>query len=160
LRDDYLLSAYLSVADPTTTPDARFEITQELADKLATQLYSLDPCGSMYNPTNQLARKAQLHQIKEAISARGSKANKTILIYPNPFESNTTIKFSNDAKEIYNCTVYNLQGQSVKSILNIESNTFTIDASLMPKGMYWIELKSKSTAYRGKVDGELKFSKI
>jgi hypothetical protein len=147
----FMLADYLSVADPTTLPDLRFEATQQLAAKLAAQLYALDPCTSPYDPSQQPAeRKAKLNTIKQAIALRAAKNNiaKGITIFPNPFESSTTVNFTNDTKETFVCRVYNMQGQSVKTIENIESNSFTIDASMMPKGMYWIELKSKTKAYR------------
>jgi hypothetical protein len=149
----FMLTDYLSVADPSVMPDSRFETTQALADKLAIQLYALDPCTSPYEPIPNSSRVIKRNQIKQAIAAKALKNSSStgIKIFPNPFESSTTVSFTNEAKETFVCTVYNMQGQSVKTMQNIESNNFTIDASLMPKGMYWIELKSKTKSYREKL---------
>lgn len=149
----FMLTDYLSVADPSVMPDSRFETTQALADKLAIQLYALDPCTSPYEPIPNSSRVIKRNQIKQAIAAKALKNSSStgIKIFPNPFESSTTVSFTNEAKETFVCTVYNMQGQSVKTMQNIESNSFTIDASMMPKGMYWIELKSKTKSYREKL---------
>jgi len=69
--------------------------------------------------------------------------------YPNPFNPVTTIRFTLLQKEQVNLTVYNLLGQTVKTLLNEEkqkgSYEVKFDASKLPSGTYYCRLQTGSS---------------
>jgi hypothetical protein len=66
-------------------------------------------------------------------------AGQQVLIYPNPFNSSTTIQFK---PAIINAelNIYNLYGQLVKSIHNISTDNLKINRDNLPGGVYFIRL--------------------
>lgn len=69
------------------------------------------------------------------------------LIYPNPANNELFISGQNEA-DLIEVSVYNQMGQKV---LDIELVTNAIDVSSLDKGMYIIELVSKSSKFREKL---------
>ena len=65
-------------------------------------------------------------------------------IFPNPCSGEFTIEMSSILKPVQIC-IYNSFGNSVFSSLNYQSNNYKIDLSAQPKGIYFIELRSRKT---------------
>jgi len=69
-------------------------------------------------------------------------------VYPNPFIHSITVETISDADQTI--SVYNIQGQEVKSIkMNSHSKKMDIDLSLLPKNSwYLIKLSNKNQVYK------------
>jgi hypothetical protein len=65
--------------------------------------------------------------------------------YPNPFNPKTTIRFHLPEKEMVTFRIYNVLGQEVYALINKDFNAGTneiiFDASDVPSGVYFYELK-------------------
>jgi glucose/arabinose dehydrogenase len=70
-----------------------------------------------------------------------------LIIYPNPFNKSTTLKFENSNNVNYTVTLYNVFGQIVKTILNVNTNKIEIERSNLPNGLYFIELRTDLNIY-------------
>ena len=68
-----------------------------------------------------------------------SENNTSVSVYPNPFSIHTTIQSAIVLKNAI-LTVYNLQGQAVKEIVNISGQTITLNRNNLPSGLYFIRL--------------------
>ncbi len=78
----------------------------------------------------------------------GSSAN-SIQVIPNPMNNTLTIQLPNDfQKGIF--FLYNAAGQTVTE-MNIHNITTILDASRLPKGIYFWELKTEKLFSKGKV---------
>ena len=72
-----------------------------------------------------------------------------ITVYPNPAKDNITIQNSNNEK--MTVTLYNFQGQIVKTV-NVDSYPYTMDVKGMPTGMYMLQCRGNNTASAFKVN--------
>jgi hypothetical protein len=63
-------------------------------------------------------------------------------LYPNPANSQVTIKF--DDQRILQLTMFTTGGQQVFGMLNVANNT-TLDISKMARGVYFIKLSDGSS---------------
>ena len=68
--------------------------------------------------------------------------------YPNPFNPTTKIKFYIDKNEMTSLKVFNSLGQEIKEIVNKQLNAgyyeYEFNASSLPSGIYYYELRSGS----------------
>jgi len=60
-------------------------------------------------------------------------------IYPNPFNSSTTIQFNTTVKNV-ELSIYNMFGQNVKTIKNISGDKIKIDRDNLSCGVYFVRL--------------------
>lgn len=65
---------------------------------------------------------------------------KSITIYPNPTSSEVAINWNREIVDIAEIKIINLLGYEV---INLELNTNVIDMTSLPKGIYFIKLKTK-----------------
>ena len=79
-------------------------------------------------------------QINGLNERNGSKNTR---VFPNPFKQYTTIELENYSNKPYNCILYDLIGNEVKSINDISSNKFMIDNEGLPTGTYIFQLQNK-----------------
>jgi hypothetical protein len=63
--------------------------------------------------------------------------------YPNPANQMVTIEFDNPSHESLSLYLHSLQGQCIKSIMNISSNKITIDSIGFSRGVYIVRLCSE-----------------
>jgi hypothetical protein len=66
-----------------------------------------------------------------------------ISIYPNPFNSFTTIQF-NSTPQNAELNIYDVCGQKIKSIKNISTDKIEIDRGDLPSGIYFVRLMEKN----------------
>jgi hypothetical protein len=62
-----------------------------------------------------------------------------IIVYPNPFNSFTTIEF-NIAVNNGELSFYNILGEKVKTISNISGQTITLNKDGLNNGLYFLKL--------------------
>lgn len=75
-----------------------------------------------------------------------------VMIYPNPFSSGTTIQLKNNDDELEYLAIYNINGQIVRTIKNINSNKAEIKREGLLSGIYFYKITSKeNTVYNGKL---------
>jgi len=70
-----------------------------------------------------------------------SPKNESFLIYPNPAQENITITTSSQQKQTL-VSIYNMQGQQMKSITFNNQNSMQLDVRALARGMYIVKLKS------------------
>ena len=67
-------------------------------------------------------------------------SNTVVAVYPNPTTQYSTIKFNNVNKESITLTLYDTQGQLVRSIYNIYSEEIRISKEDLSGGLYFFLL--------------------
>ncbi|MCD4697835.1 MAG: T9SS type A sorting domain-containing protein [Bacteroidales bacterium] len=77
-------------------------------------------------------------------------SNYQIYISPNPFVSETTIKFPNPNHSNYKLSIFNISGNKVFEQDNIKSDKIEFNKGNLPKGVYLIEVKGEKV-FRGKM---------
>ena len=66
--------------------------------------------------------------------------NNAFVLYPNPFTTKTTLQFDNPKNENCTLTIYNMQGQTVRTITNITTGKVEIERQNMMSGLYFFQL--------------------
>ncbi|MFC2116627.1 choice-of-anchor D domain-containing protein [Bacteroidota bacterium] len=74
----------------------------------------------------------------------------SIQSYPNPFSTETIIRFPNSRNDKYMLSVRDLNGRTVKIDDNIMCDEFVLKRDGLPGGLYLLELRGPNT-YRGKI---------
>lgn len=74
--------------------------------------------------------------------------NENMKAFPNPFDAETTISFSNDGKKTI--SIYNTSGGLVYNDI-CNSKTYLLSKSNLASGMYFIICSEKNTTYRLKI---------
>lgn len=82
------------------------------------------------------------YYLGDGISDINIKGN-TVNVYPNPFSTKTTLHSENPLKSAI-LTVYNIYGQAVKTIENINGQSLTIYRDYLQKGMYFLQLTQEN----------------
>ena len=77
--------------------------------------------------------------------------NVSFNLFPNPFNQFATLEFDNSAKEVFTLTIYNIQGQLVRTMTNINSNIVKINRQNLTNGFYVFRLQSESKNVTGKI---------
>jgi hypothetical protein len=69
-------------------------------------------------------------------------------LYPNPASNNITLSYNVKDSNVLSTTLYDISGRTIStstSIANPGNNNTTIDISMLPTGMYQIELRSNNS---------------
>jgi hypothetical protein len=85
----------------------------------------------------------------DALSIK-SKKEIEIKIYPNPTSGILNILFTENKEKIEIASIYNISGQKVHEF-DPDLVPTTLDLSFLPKGIYFINLNSKSQNYHAKI---------
>lgn len=64
-------------------------------------------------------------------------AAKSHIVYPNPFNASTTVKFKSAVNDI-SLAIYNIYGQKIRTITNISGDRVTINRENLQNGTYYI----------------------
>lgn len=95
--------------------------------------------NSQYQPTLLLnAYDSCYSQLTTTVPVE-NKNNTTLLIYPNPFSSETTLQANENLKGV-TLTVYNSYGQTVIQIKNISGQAITLHRDNLPSSLYFVRL--------------------
>ena len=73
------------------------------------------------------------------VSENATENNLSVLIYPNPLCSKTTLQTNKILKDA-TLTMYNFHGQQVKQITNISGQTIILNRDNLSSGLYFIRL--------------------
>jgi len=75
-----------------------------------------------------------------------------VMVYPNPFSFTTIIESENSNNLLNDLVIYNINGQTVKTINNINSNKVEIKRENLLSGIYFYKITSKENVlYSGKL---------
>ncbi|CAN5330759.1 hypothetical protein BH10BAC1_BH10BAC1_12330 [soil metagenome] len=77
--------------------------------------------------------------------------NSTLLISPNPFSSNVTIKLGSEFKNITSLNFYDVQGKLIYHLKNISDEFVKIDLSAFEKGIYILNVVSTKDSKNYKI---------
>ncbi|MBT3234270.1 MAG: T9SS type A sorting domain-containing protein, partial [Calditrichaeota bacterium] len=76
-------------------------------------------------------------------------------VYPNPFNSTTTIKYSLPFASNISLSLYNLSGQSIETLVNHRQQAglhqVTLNAFNTPSGLYFVRLETAGQTYTQKI---------
>ena len=72
-------------------------------------------------------------------------------IFPNPFNDETTITFSNPTRERAHIQITDTKGKLVRQYPNINSNEVTIKKETLVKGLYYVQLKLNNQLHRATI---------
>jgi hypothetical protein len=104
------------------------------------------------------AQKGRPLQINESSHGNGAVVGldlmagneRGITILSNPANDHLLISVAGNQRERRNVTIVNASGQLMLKMANRTENTFMVNVSGFPKGMYFIEVASGSRSYRKK----------
>lgn len=82
-----------------------------------------------------------------SINDRNINPKQSYSVYPNPFNSFTTIKFDNPTNKIYTLKLFNILGENVRVISNISTGKVIIRRENLKSGVYLFQLHSGSRIY-------------
>jgi hypothetical protein len=100
---------------------------------------AINDCGSSSMRTLSVAVPCRVAQVSEALQS-------TAILYPNPTEGKTTLKFESNIDTQYSLSVIDLTGRVVltESIAAVEGlNMHELDLSTFAKGMYMVRLENQ-----------------
>ncbi len=83
---------------------------------------------------------------KEVISYSDLNVN----LFPNPFNSSTTLSFDNPLEENFELQLFDLSGKLVRTYSNITTDELTIERENLNQGLYVYQLKNETNVVRGK----------
>ena len=74
-----------------------------------------------------------------------------LLIFPNPFNQSTRVKFTNEEKASFELVIYDMLGNKVRIMEGITTNEVLIEKGSLTPGEYFIELKGEARTFRGRI---------
>ncbi|HHZ66219.1 MAG TPA: T9SS type A sorting domain-containing protein [Flavobacteriales bacterium] len=83
----------------------------------------------------------------EVVSVQPQENSVITEIYPNPMSQQTTLEFDNSRKENHTLTLFNTQGQLVRSITDIKTGSIEIKRKKLTSGLYFFQLRTDTHLY-------------
>ncbi len=81
----------------------------------------------------------------------GLRGNNVLRMEPNPFMSFMTITIPESSDGPFELKIFSTAGKQLWNETGIRGNSFTLFRNSLPQGLYYVELRGKSTTYRGKI---------
>ena len=105
-----------------------------------------DNSESDYDDTSQDFTITTTTAIRKQVTTNETK------VYPNPFINSATLSFYNPGSESHTLILFNVQGGTVRKIIHITSDTFTIERENLKSGLYFFQLTNdKGFRHTGKL---------
>jgi hypothetical protein len=73
-----------------------------------------------------------------------------VSVSPNPFSDNAYVKINSDNVQMYTFEIYNVFGQRLRKIENINSKDFLLERENLSSGMYYFSVTTDEHSYSGK----------
>ncbi len=125
--------------EPGSHGFVEFRITPKANLPLGTELTNT---GHIYFDFNApIVTNTTLNTLANLTSVSPSHNLIGLTVAPNPFGSYTQFEFNNSAQESFDLVVRDLSGRTVQIERGINGNSFQLDASSLPAGMYLYTLK-------------------
>ena len=124
--------------------------------------YNIDSCTNMFTNGQKSRIEVTLNQYRSILwsdsnlietgclnfsEINESSAINNFKIYPNPMSQQTTLEFDNSRKENHTLTLFNTQGQLVRSITNIKTGSLEIKRINLTNGLYFFQLRTDNHLY-------------
>lgn len=71
--------------------------------------------------------------------------NPGIVVYPNPFSNYSVIQFQNPTMENHSLRLYNITGELIFEVTNVQTNQFVVQRNQLVAGTYFFQLLQGST---------------
>lgn len=97
----------------------------------------------------------KLYNVCQACDSSSTDPGNEIKVFPNPFNSITTIEYYLNADDIINLSVYNVLGEKIKNLLNefqsAGKHFFVINLATFPSGIYFVSLITAQNIFSKKI---------
>jgi hypothetical protein len=142
LSNDSMTTTYVGksfewIPNTSNARCAPYVITFRGTTFLSNETYSFDKTYLYYVRDANTVYCDTVCQNFTAISLIKKRTPLSVLITPNPFRTQTTIQFMEDAKEaVYTFSLFNVWGQCVRHIPSITEDRLVIERRELPVGLY------------------------
>ncbi|MEZ5015804.1 MAG: T9SS type A sorting domain-containing protein [Flavipsychrobacter sp.] len=82
--------------------------------------------------------------IPPTIITKNTTAQQKLTLYPNPSSQQTTLRFNYQQGHTYSVVIKNITGKTINSISNINTAKVAINNSLLPAGIYLLQLQENN----------------
>ena len=142
------------IYNPNTQKMISYDNSQSMEIKV-NYIKSMDLGGTMFWEFSGDRYGVLLNTVYETINSTTSTIENQnnwneLSIYPNPLNTSATITYPNSENKVYNLTLTNINGKTVRKINHITDNKIVIEKGSLPSGIYFIELKGDKI-HRGKI---------
>ncbi|MDA3912518.1 MAG: immunoglobulin domain-containing protein [Bacteroidales bacterium] len=107
-------------------------------------------CGNTDVPFISFSNRVE-NSITTSISESQFLSQDKLIVFPNPFTKQATIRFNNENNQVFSFRLTDNTGRTVMFMQNIRDNEVIIKRSGLKTGMYLIELQSANRVIRGKI---------
>jgi hypothetical protein len=98
-----------------------------------------------------VAAPANVYEQMMRITKAESDMDNTIAVFPNPFNSSFTIKFSSDVKQIESISIFTLDGKLIYTMgaqsLKINGNTVLVNNINISNGNYFVKISTNDKTF-------------
>ena len=112
--------------------------------------------GYLYMVYDRAGNGVLIHKYKINNTLSGKNAlpsvqtDSKLKIYPNPFTNSTVLEFKNDGNNTFELNIFDIAGNKVKTMKNINGTRLSIKKGHLPPGHYFVELSSAKQNYSSK----------
>ncbi|TVR76284.1 MAG: T9SS C-terminal target domain-containing protein [Chitinophagaceae bacterium] len=142
--------------NPDSILEGKFDLTAEdfsqtnVGQRSAPALTKFSPEGQLHMVLGNMRGGLQLYRLTQEVSVEESiqtvDLENIVNIYPNPASTFINIEFSNlDISNRTDIEVFNIQGQLLRKIENVNSRVYRVDVSDLSPGMYLIKVRNAIT---------------
>jgi len=86
------------------------------------------------------------------IHTLSNKISRKLIIYPNPFTNQTTIKLLNTSDKVIEVSLYDPMGRKVKSLKLIHNNnSIILKKGNLSKGLYLLTIETNNSISKSKL---------
>ena len=90
--------------------------------------------------------------VTNVISGINEQLSSNLMVYPNPFSQNTTIRLLNKKDELLDLSLFDSTGKKVKGLnYYTKDNTITIERGNLTKGIYLLVVKTRNYTSKSKL---------
>jgi len=108
------------------------------------------PTGNLKGINLDYSRSMSNLEDNKVVSVPDIKSHDKLVVYPNPFNVSTTVKFNNQERHNYTLYIKDITGKVIRTINNITDEKIKLNRGGLPAGLYLIELRGPEI-YRGKI---------
>ena len=90
--------------------------------------------------------------VTNVTSGINEQLNSSLVVYPNPFSKNTTVRLLNENDKLLELSLFDPTGRKVKDLsYYTKDNTITIERESLAKGMYMLVVRTKNHTSKSKL---------
>jgi hypothetical protein len=90
--------------------------------------------------------------VTNVTSGINEQLSSSLVVYPNPFSKNTTVRLLNENDELLELSLFDPTGRKVKDLsYYTKDNTITIKRESLAKGMYMLVVRTRNYTSKSKL---------